>query len=129
MAIFTAFASFVISILSGLGVGSGGLMVIYLSLFTDTPQLAAQGINLVFFIFSAGASLPIHLLRRRIFTTAVIVMSIFGAIGAVSGAILSGFIDESILRKIFGAMLTSSGLLSLRRSLYPQKSLLSSENK
>ena len=41
------------SVLSGLGIGGGGLLVIYLAFFTDTPQITAQGINLLFFIFSS----------------------------------------------------------------------------
>ena len=44
--------SFAIALLSGLGVGSGGLLVIYLTLYAGTPQLQAQGVNLVFFLFS-----------------------------------------------------------------------------
>ena len=121
MAIVTALVALIISILSGLGVGSGGLMVIYLALFTDTPQLAAQGINLLFFICSAGASLPIHLLSRKIFGTAVITMSLFGALGAVAGSLLSGVIDETILRKIFGLLLIASGILALKGSFVSKK--------
>ena len=116
MALITFFAAFAISILTGLGVGSGGLMVIYLALFTDTPQLMAQGINLLFFIFSAGASLPFHLLRRKILTSPVMILAFFGIFGAILGSILSNAIDESLLRKIFGAMLAVSGILSLRNS-------------
>ena len=116
MVLVTFFAAFLISILTGLGVGSGGLMVIYLALFTDTPQLAAQGINLLFFIFSAGASLPLHLLRRKILTSPVLILTFFGVFGAILGSLLSNAIDESLLRKIFGAMLAVSGVLSFRNS-------------
>lgn len=116
MALITFFAAFVISLLTGLGVGSGGLMVIYLALFTDTPQLAAQGINLLFFIFSAGASLPLHLLRRKILTAPVMILTLFGIFGAILGSLLSDAINESLLRKIFGAMLAVSGVLSLKSS-------------
>ena len=60
-------ALFVFAVLSGLGVGGGGLLVIYLALFTDVAQLSAQGINLLFFIFSCGASMLVHLSKRKIF--------------------------------------------------------------
>jgi uncharacterized membrane protein YfcA len=51
--IFDVIVSFVLAALSGIGVGGGGLFVIFLAIFTDTPQLIAQGMNLLFFIFSA----------------------------------------------------------------------------
>lgn len=117
MLIVTLIASLLISVLSGLGVGGGGLFVIYLALFTDTPQLAAQGINLLFFLFSAGAAVMVHLWHRQIFGKAVLFMALFGIIGALAGSVISGFIDESILRKIFGGMLTVSGILSIKNSL------------
>ena len=37
-------------ILGSMGLGGGGILIIYLSLFTATEQLKAQGINLIFFI-------------------------------------------------------------------------------
>ena len=49
-------ASFVIALLTGLGVGGGGLFVVFLNMFTDIPQIKVQGINLLFFIFSASSA-------------------------------------------------------------------------
>ena len=107
---------FVFAVLSGLGVGGGGLLIVYLALFTDVGQLAAQGVNLLFFIFSSGSSILVHLGKRKIFTSAVIVMSISGVIGAAVGSYLSGVIEQDLLRKIFGAMLIVCGMVSLRGS-------------
>lgn len=112
MKIISIIVAFVISALSGLGVGGGGLFVIYLALFTSTPQLTVQGINLAFFLFSASASLIIHLQKRRIFFLAVCVMSLFGIVGAVAGSFFSAWIEESLLRKAFGVMLIFSGSMS-----------------
>ena len=50
--LFTILITFLLAALSGMGVGGGGLFVIYLSLFTNTPQLTAQGMNLLFFLLS-----------------------------------------------------------------------------
>ena len=113
MLIISLIISFFISILSGLGVGGGGLFVIYLALFTETPQLTIQGINLAFFLFSASASLIVHLTRRKIFFLAVIVMSFFGVIGALGGSVLSRYVGQELLRKAFGIMLIFAGSLSL----------------
>ena len=100
MAVFFAFA-----VLSGLGVGGGGLLMIYLALFTEVGQLAAQGINLLFFLFSSGTSILVHLTKRKIFFSAGALMSLTGVTGALVGSFLSGMIDQYLLRKIFGAML------------------------
>ena len=113
--IFTVIASFFIALLSGMGVGGGGLFVVFLNIFTDTPQLTAQGINLLFFLFSSGSAVCIHLSKRIIYTSAVITMIIFGLFGAVSGSLLSSIVPQTLLRKIFGAMLVSSGILSLQQ--------------
>ena len=107
--------SFLISILSGMGVGGGGLFVIYLSMFTSTSQLAAQGINLLFFIFSSFASVAIQINRRNIRYAAVFFMSAFGVVGALVGAYLTRLIPEEYLRKIFGMMLVAGGVLAFKR--------------
>lgn len=121
MTILIASGAFIVSLLSGLGIGGGGLFIVYLALFTDTPQLAAQGLNLLFFLFSAGASLPVHLTKRKIFTGAIGIMIITGALGALFGAYLSSHIDESVLRKMFGALLCISGLISFMKLIKAKK--------
>ncbi len=123
--------SFFIAILTGLGVGGGGLFVIYLALFTDTPQLAAQGINLFFFLFSAGSSVIVHLTQRKIYLSAVVIMASAGIIGAIVGAFVSGYVDQALLRKIFGAMLMISGIISLKKSFkekIPNKKAIEENN-
>ena len=65
MIVVDILAALIIAVLSGMGVGSGGLLVLYLTMVRDTPHLTAQGLNLLFFIFASGASLCIHLTRRQ----------------------------------------------------------------
>ena len=122
---FVVISSFLIALLSGMGVGGGGLFVVFLNIFTDTPQLAAQGINLLFFLFSSGSAVCVHLSRRQIFGTAVLTMAAFGVLGAVCGSLLANVVGQSILRKVFGGMLVVSGILSLQqkgRAIAPEAS-------
>ena len=107
--------TFLLAALSGMGVGGGGLFVIYLSLFTETPQLVAQGMNLLFFLFSSGASVTVHLKHRKICYPVVGVMILFGIVGALLGALLSASLPAHLLRQIFGGMLVVSGILALRQ--------------
>ncbi len=108
---------FIIALLSGLGVGGGGLFAVYLAVFTNTPQLSIQGFNLLFFIFCAGASVCVQLFRRKIFFCAVVLMSLAGLAGAVGGAYLAGILPEEYLRRAFGIMLVAGGIISLCSSV------------
>lgn len=102
------------AVLSGLGVGSGGLLVIFLTLIENYPQLTSQGINLLFFLFSSGTALIFHLTHRRIVFEAVAVLVVFGLVGSLIGSLLSGVLGGDLTRRIFGVMLIISGMLALR---------------
>lgn len=109
----SAAVSLFIAILSGLGVGSGGLFVIWLTMVEGVDAVGARGMNLLFFVFSASAALLFHLIRKRIRLSAVVALALFGTIGTVIGSIVGGAINPVILRKIFGAMLFLSGVYAL----------------
>ena len=104
--------SLFIAILSGLGVGSGGLFVVWLTMVEGVHAIGARGLNLLFFVFSATAALLFHLIKKRIKTATVVMLSIFGAIGTLIGSLVGNSINPLLLRKIFGAMLFLSGLRS-----------------
>ena len=110
-----AIAAFVIALLSGMGVGSGGLLVIYLTFVEKVEQLTAQGINLLFFVFSAASSLLLHITRRQLYAGVILILSICGIIGSLLGSTVAAKLPSHILSKIFGIMLTASGILSLRK--------------
>jgi uncharacterized membrane protein YfcA len=105
-----------VALLSGLGVGSGGLLVVFLTEYRSVGQLFAQGINLLFFIFSSGAATAVNLRKRKIYYGSVLMMSIGGVIGAIVGAVSASFIDPAYLRIGFGLMLLIGGIPSFLRS-------------
>ena len=111
--IFDVIASFVIALLSGMGVGSAGLLVVWLTATTSISQLTAQGLNLYFFLFSAGASLMVHIQKRKIFWSAVLLMICVGSVGTLAGSLLSARLSADLLRRAFGGMLVFCGLASL----------------
>jgi len=113
MYVLDIIASFAIAVLSGMGIGSGGLLVIYLTLVSSTPQLAAQGINLLFFLFSTGAAMTVHLSRRKIYFNAVLLMASVGVLGALFGSFTAGILPTGLIKKLFGAMLMISGTVAL----------------
>ena len=115
--VFNTLAAFAIALLSGLGVGGGGLFAVYLALLSDIPQISVQGINLLFFLFSSGASVIFQLSKRKIKLFAVGVMVSSGVVGVLVGTFLSGLVSGELLRISFGIMLVSGGVISLRNSI------------
>ena len=106
-----------VALLSGLGVGSGGLLVVFLTEYREVGQLFAQGVNLIFFIFSSGASTAVNLRSRNICYGAVTVMSVGGTVGAIVGALVASLLDPDLLRIGFGAMLLIGGVPSFIKSV------------
>ncbi len=97
-------------ILGSMGLGGGGILIIYLSLLTETKQLTAQGINLLFFVPIGILSVIIYSFKKQIKWKATLKIAIFGIIGAVVGILLADFLGGNITRKIFGGLLILMGV-------------------
>lgn len=108
-------AALLASILSGLGVGSGGLLVIYLTLWGEMEQRLAQGINLLFFLASGCAALVHHIVRRHLYWRIIFWLTLFGIGGTFLGTALAAALPSALLRRLFGGMLVISGILTLMR--------------
>lgn len=117
--------SFLIAVLSGMGMGSGGLLVVFLTLLADVPQIRAQGINLLFFLFSSGASMLLHVQKRRLSFTVIAIVAAAGLLGTVPGSYAALLLPEKAVRTLFGLMLAVSGTISLFRT---QKGNLNEKN-
>ena len=106
-----------IAALSGMGVGGGGLLVIWLVLIMEMPSRTAQGINLVFFVISALSALPVHF-RRRTFQKGRLLFLTAAAIpGVFVGCYLASCLSDGLTRRIFGYFLLLSGGMQLYRQL------------
>ena len=106
-------ATFVVATLAGMGIGSGGLMVIYLTLIRGTEQLVAQGFNLLFFLFASASSMVIHLSRRKIFWLAVGIMIAAGLPCAYLGTRTAVLLPSPFVRSLFGLFLIAVSIPSL----------------
>lgn len=104
---------FAAAMFAGLGVGGGGLLVIYLVLCKGLPQLEAQGINLLFFVLSSSASLAIHLKKRKIPLKVVCIIASAGIVGSLLACRFVKEVSSELLRKLFGVLLVISGAISL----------------
>lgn len=117
MLIFDIIAGLSIGILSGMGIGGGGLLVVYLTVLRNMDQISAQGINLYYFIFASAAALLVHMRKRKINFPLVFYFSLFGMPAAFLGCATAKASAPETVRSAFGGMLIVAGLISLFRQL------------
>ena len=114
--IIPALAGFGTGILSAWGVGGGTLLLLIMTLFLGVDQVTAQGINLLYFLPTAGMGLLFHrkngLLDKQVIFRAVPV----GILTAAAAAWLATAMDIAVLRKPFGVLLLLAGITTLCQS-------------
>lgn len=100
-------------VLSAWGVGGGTLLLLCMTLFLGVDQLEAQGINLLYFLPTAGVSLFFHrkngFLDRRVLRAATPI----GMLCAIGTALVSSSVDITLFRKPFGLFLLFTGIFTL----------------
>lgn len=100
-------------VIGAMGLGGGAVLIIYLTVFTDTKQLTAQGINLLFFIPIAITAVIVYAIKKQIKFKKILPMALGGVLGAVAGIFLTGIIGASLISKIFGGLLIIFGAKEL----------------
>lgn len=100
-------------IIGSMGLGGGAVLIIYLRLFTETEQLAAQGINLLFFIPTAVAATIIYAIKGKIRWKISLKLAAYGLLGTAVGWSFTLFTDKALTSKIFGVMLLILGIKEL----------------
>lgn len=92
-------------IFSGIGMGGGTILIFLLTMFAGVEQHIAQATNLIYFVPTAISAIIVNYRNKNIDTELVKIISIFGVIGAVVGAMISVNIDVKVLQKLFGIFL------------------------
>ena len=106
---FLCALAFLSAALAGMGVGSAGLLVVYLTWIGHRPQLEAQQLNLIFFIASSLVALLIHLLQKRLDFRVILLCTLPACLGAVGGAALARASREVPLSRAFGILMILGG--------------------
>lgn len=109
-----ALAGVICGVLSGLGIGGGTLLMVYMTAVMGLEQTQAQGINLLYFLPTAACAVFLHAKNRLLCPKTIWPAILAGCIGAVAGALLALAIDTQLLRKLFGGFLLLVGLNELR---------------
>lgn len=99
--------------LSGLGIGGGSLLILWLTLVLNLPQGDARAINLLFFIAAAGAVSIFRWRKGDLQLTKILPAIVAGCGFAAIFAWISNQIDVEKLRKLFGILLLGAGLREL----------------
>ncbi len=97
-------------VLSGMGIGGGTLLVLYLTAVLDTAQNTAAGINLLYFLGCAPSSLVFHIKERRVVWRAALWAMAGGVATALTTALLAPDPSPDWLRRVFGCLLLTIGL-------------------
>ena len=100
-------------ILSAWGVGGGTLLLLVMTLFLGVDQRMAQGINLLYFLPTAGAGLLFHRKTGMLDKQALRQAIPWGVVTAALGAWAATAMDTEVLRKPFGVYLLVMGVLTL----------------
>jgi len=113
MNVFDIIAALISGMAASLGIGGGGILIIYLTLFASMDQLKAQGLNLLFFIPCGIIAIIIHLKNKLISKEYSIPLICGGVVGALVGNYFATRINTDILGKIFAIFIILIGLREL----------------
>lgn len=102
-------------VLSGFGIGGGSLLMVWLTAALQMEQATAQGINLLYFLPTAGAALPAHFKNGYVEKAALAPAILAGLAGTALAAWAATSLDTQILRRCFGVFLLVIGLRELLR--------------
>lgn len=92
-------------IIGSMGLGAGTVLIIYLTVFENMPQIEAQGINLLFSLPCAALSIIIYKRKKLIVKDNLALLIIFGIVGAVGGYLLLDRMKPELLSDIFAVAL------------------------
>lgn len=109
----TALVTFLSALLAGLGVGSGGLFLLYLLRAVGMGQYAAQGTNLLFFCLATLASTLLNIRAGRLSPSRLLPLLFLGACGSVGGSLLTLAVPAAAARVGFGGFMVLGGLYTL----------------
>ena len=99
--------------LSGLGIGGGSLLIIWLSVILGMDHTSARSINLLFFLPSALIACIFRWKQGAIQWKKILPAMVSGCIAAALFSWLGGMFQIELLKKLFGGLLILTGLREL----------------
>lgn len=100
----------VLGFLSGLGIGGGSLLILWLTMVLNMDPVTARGINLLFFIPSALIACLFRIRQGTLKIRRILPSVLAGCVAAAVFSWISTILDVGILKKMFGLLLLVIGL-------------------
>mgnify|MGYP002521428319 CR=1 FL=1 len=99
--------------LTGLGIGGGSLLMLWLTLVLGVSQAEARGVNLVFFLPAAAISCWMHETHGTLSLRKSLPGMLAGCAAAALGSWITASLDTELLKKPFGILLLIAGAREL----------------
>ena len=111
--IITLLVGTALGFLTGLGVGGGSLLMVWLTAVLGMDALTARSINLLFYLPGAAIAILFRKRQGKIQWRNVLPPALAGCLAAAVCSRLSTAVDNSWLQKVFGVILIAAGLREL----------------
>lgn len=96
--------------LSGLGIGGGSLLILWLTLVLGMEQSTARTVNLLFFLPAAVVACYFRKKQGTLDFQKVLPAILAGCFGALLGSRIGTILDTALLKKGFGLLLLATGV-------------------
>ncbi len=113
MNVTNSIIGFFAGIIGAMGMGGGGVLLIYLTAFAGINQLTAQGINLLFFLPIGFLAIIIYSFKKQVAWKTVLFMLLGGLLGAFLGYKSAYLLGAKLLQKLFACFLIVFGISQL----------------
>lgn len=105
--------------LTGLGIGGGSLLILWLTMVVGMEPSTARAVNLLFFLPSAAIACFFRWRQGLIPWKQILPAIVSGAVSAAIFSWLGTTLDVALLKKLFGGLLILTGL---REVIYRDRS-------
>ncbi len=110
---FSALVGSLLGFLSGIGVGGGTLLILWLTLVLNIESAVAREINFLFFLPAAAVSCFFRWKQGVLNWKQILPGAAAGCVATVAGTLLSAVLDTGFLKKGFGILLLVTGVREL----------------
>ena len=100
----------ILGFLSGLGIGGGSLLILWLTLVAGMEPEAARTVNLLFFLPAAVVACYYRRKQGTLEIRKMVPAILAGCLGALLGTRIGRTLDTSALKKGFGMLLLVTGI-------------------
>ena len=105
--------STLLGFLTGLGIGGGSLLMLWLTIVMQFDPITARNINLLFFLPAAMISCFFHGTQQRIPWKKIFPAMIAGCASALLFSWLGSILQTEWIKKLFGILLIATGFREL----------------